>query len=127
MANFKTHFNFENKEQLHKLTVVQAGCHQGNNTGTDAPNTIPNTAATATDATLSNSANSANTTAVSTENIKLHHCWMHGLGKNPQHTSATCKNKAHGHQDAATFLNMMGGCRVIMGSCRNATALSKWG
>ena len=42
-----------------------------------------------------------------------HFCWSHGLGTNPKHTSATCTSCLEGHQKAATFENMMGGCVQI--------------
>ena len=35
------------------------------------------------------------------------YCWTHGAWN---HDSADCKFKAEGHQDKATFKNMMGGC-----------------
>lgn len=41
------------------------------------------------------------------------YCWTHGLGNNPDHTSATCKKKGTGHQESATVSNMMGGNNTI--------------
>ena len=37
------------------------------------------------------------------------YCWTHGYRVGNQHTSATCQNKAPGHQDNATRANTMGG------------------
>ena len=37
------------------------------------------------------------------------YCWTHGYKVHKNHTSATCKRKAPGHQDAATRENPMGG------------------
>ena len=37
------------------------------------------------------------------------YCWTHGYRVRNQHTSATCQNKAPGHQDNATRANTMGG------------------
>ena len=37
------------------------------------------------------------------------YCWTHGLCFNTAHNSKTCSNKAAGHQDEATFADMMGG------------------
>ena len=37
------------------------------------------------------------------------YCWTDGYRVGNQHTSATCQNKAHGHQDNATRANTMGG------------------
>jgi hypothetical protein len=39
-------------------------------------------------------------------------CWTHGSGRNLSHTSATCKNKAPGHQDTATSSNTMGSSKL---------------
>ena len=36
------------------------------------------------------------------------YCWTHGYHVRNNHTSATCQNKAPGHQDQATHDNMMG-------------------
>jgi hypothetical protein len=36
-------------------------------------------------------------------------CWSHGYQVAKSHTSATCKMKKSGHQDAATKINTMGG------------------
>jgi hypothetical protein len=37
------------------------------------------------------------------------YCWTHGSTANSAHTSATCKNKAPGHVDTATWRNKCGG------------------
>lgn len=37
------------------------------------------------------------------------YCWTHGSTTNNTHTSATCKNKAPGHVDTATWRNQCGG------------------
>ena len=42
------------------------------------------------------------------------YCWTHGAWN---HHSADCKNKAEGHQDQATFKNMMGGCTDFCQVC----------
>jgi hypothetical protein len=38
------------------------------------------------------------------------YCWTHGSTANSAHTSATCRNKAPGHVDTATWRNKCGGC-----------------
>jgi hypothetical protein len=48
------------------------------------------------------------------------YCWTHGLMHNPRHTSATCKNKAEGHQDTATVDNKMGGKTTVFQSRSNS-------
>ena len=37
------------------------------------------------------------------------YCWTHGSTTNAAHSSATCKNKAPGHVDSATWRNQQGG------------------
>jgi hypothetical protein len=37
------------------------------------------------------------------------YCWTHGSTANNTHTSATCRNKAPGHVDHATWRNKQGG------------------
>jgi hypothetical protein len=37
------------------------------------------------------------------------YCWTHGSTANGTHTSATCRNKAPGHVDTATWRNKQGG------------------
>jgi hypothetical protein len=41
--------------------------------------------------------------------VKRGYCWTHGSTTNADHSSATCKNKAPGHQDTATWRNQLGG------------------
>ena len=59
------------------------------------------------------SANTATTPPVAKEEAKVCYCWTHGAGFNPDHTSATCKFPATGHQKEATISNMMGGNNTI--------------
>ena len=40
------------------------------------------------------------------------YCWTHGDHVGNNHTSATCQNKAPGHQDQATHTNTMGGSQA---------------
>ena len=37
------------------------------------------------------------------------YCWTHGVTSNLRHTSASCRRKASGHKDEATYNNRMGG------------------
>jgi hypothetical protein len=57
------------------------------------------------------------------------YCWSHGLGSNPDHSSATCTNRQPGHNPKATVANMMGGCCIIENapstSAPNATTMTK--
>ena len=113
MANFKTHFNAENKERLRKLTAAQAGFHGANHVdpvASDPPSppvTPPAPAANSTTVTPPPQ-------VITNDGIKMYYCWTHGLGTNPNHTSPTCQHKAEGHKDDATVSNMQGGSNTIM-------------
>ena len=39
------------------------------------------------------------------------YCWTHGVTSNLRHSSATCRRKATGHKDDATFNDRKGGCQ----------------
>ena len=118
LVNFKTHFNRENKERLRKLTAKTAGYHGANQALTN--NTQENLQETSAVATTKNSKPPSGKTATNPfgvnvgNNRTMYYCWTHGLGKNPNHTSPNCKNKATGHQDTATADNLMGGNDRIM-------------
>ena len=115
MVNFQSHFNFENKERIHQLTATGAGYH--GTTRNSIPATVsPSASSAATDTTTITTPTGAG--SVTAENIKLYYCWTHGLGRNPNHTSQTCKKKGEGHKDTATFTDMQGGARTIMGGGR---------
>jgi hypothetical protein len=42
-------------------------------------------------------------------NVSRGYCWTHGSTTSAAHTSATCKNRADGHNEAATWRNKLGG------------------
>jgi hypothetical protein len=110
MANFQLHFDHENDERVRKLTAQTAGFHGANNT-TSTPTTdvVPPSPGTA----------AAVTPHVDIGNgTKMYYCWSHGLGKNEQHTSATCSNKKEGHKTDATADKMKGGNNTISGGFR---------
>jgi hypothetical protein len=48
-------------------------------------------------------------TQYSSNNISLFYWWTHGLSKNPEHTSGSCKSKGEGHSDDATIDDRKGG------------------
>ena len=116
MANFITHFNCENRECIRKLTVKQAGFHGANTATNKTTSVTPTTKPTPKD--------EPNHSIKTNNGTTMYYCWMHGLGKNCNHTSVTCKNKGEGHKDEATADNMMGGNNKIMSGCppRNTTA-----
>jgi hypothetical protein len=102
-SNLKTDFARANRERVRLLTSDSAGYHGANSAAQTA--TAAATAAAA-------KANSAAATAPSTSTAAptgFHYCWSHGLGKNPDHTSATCEKPAAGHCLDATLSNMKGG------------------
>ncbi len=47
-----------------------------------------------------------------------YYCWSHGLGRNKNHTSATCNARKEGHQADATLNDPKGGCPNLMGISR---------
>ena len=91
LANVQTHFQTANKERLRHLTSSQGGytTPAANNLGQPVPKPPP------------------------TETPPLYYCWSHGLGRNPAHTSATCKSTFPNHRKDATVSNMLGGCNRI--------------
>lgn len=107
-ANFRTHF-----QQAYKLlpaTAKSAGYHTANAvqslTAADVEQIVRKSLAS------HNKKSSAPPAPTSTPG-ELTYCWTHGLSKNKSHDGKTCKNKAHGHQDAATVDNKMGGSERV--------------
>ena len=132
---FLAHFNTENERRLTKLKAGDAGFSTplvanaatvpsnatsyslGYNQGWAAAIALKQgIAANTNESSGSNSdANGGDTTchAVSSSGKKWYYCWTHGLGKNKNHTSATCNRQADGHKTGATLDNMMGGSAKI--------------
>jgi hypothetical protein len=102
-ANYKIHFTKLDKLRLQRLTAQAAGFHGANQTTTTTP---PDTTT------------AAITGRVRSDEIPLYYCWSHGLGKNPNHTSASCDNKKTGHQMDATIFDRKNGSPYI--SCGNS-------
>ena len=108
-ANFKPHFNAAERQRLRDLTAKQGGYHDAA-AATRPPPTTPT------------SPTPTNPPHVDIGGgVKMYYCWTHGLGKNRNHTSATCNNKAEGHKDEATADNMMGGNNKIMSARARST------
>ena len=97
LDNFKVHFNKANKERRRKLTAQTAGYH-----GAHAATPIPTVTTIAPFCVV--------------DGEQMFYCWSHGLGRNPNHCSATCTSKRQGHKDNATVNNRMGGNSNIMSS-----------
>ncbi|KAG7372531.1 hypothetical protein IV203_018674 [Nitzschia inconspicua] len=98
--NFQEHFESANLLRLQELTTKQAGFHSANFA------TPPNAPATASAAPTSSNSITVNSTT-------MYYCWSHGLGFNPNHTSATCQRPSEKHDHTATIRNPKGGCRLI--------------
>jgi hypothetical protein len=103
LPKFMLHFTKHEKECHHKLTARSAGFRGANNV-TPEPATPPAT-------TIPGNAYRGNegTPAFNSNKIELYYCWIHGLSRNPQHTSSQCQSKSDNHQDTATLDNRMGG------------------
>jgi hypothetical protein len=124
VLNIKQHFERANKERIRQLTAKQAGYHGANiadateaSTNDNSDNSRPPPTIITPGANNSTvaSANSA-TSGITTNNVQMYYCWTHGLGMNPEHTSASCQNKADGHKNLATANNLLGGNDRIMAS-----------
>ena len=95
-ANMPAHFLNANKERLRTITTSAAGFQTAN---------------AATPAVCPPTTNSSSTVRIG--DCTMYYCFSHGLGKNPEHTSATCSNPREGHKREATADNMMGGINTI--------------
>ena len=89
-ANAQVHFKRANKERKRQATSKETG-YAAANAASRAPAPAP-----------------APTQGNPTTSTTMHYCWSHGLGFNPNHTSATCTNRAQGHVETATVENMQG-------------------
>lgn len=106
LLNFTSHFNFENKERLRKLTAQTAGYH-----GANQATIVPASPAASVAAAAALVANAAPAALIG--DVRMFYCHTHGLGKNSAHTSATCTHPGSDHKTGATILNMMGGNNKI--------------
>ena len=132
MKEFRKHLNYQDKLRRQSMTSKTAGYHSANHADgrATADAATLDTASTMSTLTAKLAAaliaqaktappNAAARNArlkrycVEADTIKLFYCWTHGLGRNPKHTSATCRAKATGHRDDATILERLGGSNVI--------------
>jgi hypothetical protein len=102
LANFKSDFTHANTERVRCLTVGNTGHSAYAATTPPAPGTAH--------------------PSITTDGTKMYYCWTHGLGTNPNHCSSACSNKAAGHIDNATAINLQGGSRTIMTGYRRPAA-----
>jgi hypothetical protein len=98
LPNFTAHFNFENKERLRKLTAQTADFHGAHQAAIAAA-----------------AAAAAAACDVIIDDLWMHCCHTHGLGKSAAHTSLTCTHPGANHKTEATITNMMGGNNKIYG------------
>lgn len=132
MPSFRAHFRAANDDRT--VTTGSAGYHTA--TGANAASTVAPT--TALSMALNCSSTEHQLSQLTAAVTKLHlaitapsprprstqhpppaattntYCWTHGATLNPFHTSATCKNKADGHQDTATAANPLNGSTRIL-------------
>jgi hypothetical protein len=113
-ATFQLHFTKQEKLRLKKLTAAAAGYHGANKATIIPPDDQPPTNVAA--AAQSKDTHQCDGTA-------LFYCWSHGLGINPEHTSATCSNTLPNHVHAATLMHRKGGSTLI--SCGRSGYLGK--
>lgn len=100
--NFKIHFDAANEYRLENMTAEAAGFHGANNTEHQANAAVH-----------TGQSPNRNNALVDPMSLTWGYCWTHGCGRNSEHTSLTCTNKAPGHQDDATMDNMKGGNNTI--------------
>lgn len=99
----KSEFTKADKERRRLLTVRAAGFH-GNAVAAAATNTTPAEQALVAPA-------AAPPSLGTTAPKAWHYCWSHGT--NSSHASTDCRHPQSGHNNAATFDNMLGGCNLI--------------
>jgi hypothetical protein len=106
LPRFTSHFTQANLERVRSMTAQRGGFHGANAAATD-------------DIDFTQAANSANgpnngpsRVPVNPDQI-FYYCWSHGLGKNAEHTSATCASKAPNHCIDAVLSDMKGGNNTI--------------
>jgi hypothetical protein len=120
-ANFKTHFARHDRDRQETATSASAG-YAGAVQPTNPPETPdgsacavtalpsgPELIALLTELATLRKTQPANSTTPRSLTSARGYCWTHGSTTNSTHTSATCKNKAPGHVDTATWRNKCGG------------------
>lgn len=117
LAAFQDHFQRMNMDRLEAMTTSSAGYHGAANAAIQNP--TPSVAPPTLEAIMAElqslraAANAAQAPPVSAppkpQLPPTAYCWTHGASRNTAHTSATCRNKLEGHQDAASLTNKMGG------------------
>jgi hypothetical protein len=104
-ANFEAKFRLADQDYNQTRTSRSAGYHRANATTAPNPTTMAPTATPPPGNPVPRPVARKTTGPAPITS----YCWTHGLLRSPDHTSANCKGKAEGHQDAATASNKMGG------------------
>ena len=102
LANFRARFTIANTERVANLTAGQQM----------TPTCVPGRAFAAKGGTPPNAPNGPAIYCTPVGSW-YSYCWTHGVTKDPEHNSLSCKKKAVGHQDDATIDNMKGGNNTI--------------
>jgi hypothetical protein len=119
-ANFVEHFTAEHAALQEQRTTSAAGYHHANAAGAAAPPLVPPAPHLAA-ASGPSVAPSNPFEVVCHGGFKMHYCWTHGLGLNPQHTSQSCNNPGDGHVRTATLQtakDTKGSTRINLGGRR---------
>ncbi len=116
--NFKSHFARHDRDRLETATTASAGYAGAVQPVIEAPTATgtalaatalpsgPELIALLTELAAFRKNQPTNSTRPTTQRG---YCWTHGSTTNNAHTSATCRNKAPGHVDTATWRNKCGG------------------
>jgi hypothetical protein len=129
-ARFVSHFTAQNRERLDNAPTSAAAGYHGLAAAVshhppppDLPSLVQELQALRTSlAKLKYATPAVATPSVTpvTPSPALSYCWTHGSSKNLEHTSATCKGPAPGHQHLATATNKLGGSNKIWTPARPA-------
>jgi hypothetical protein len=122
-ANFKIHFARQERDRLETATTATAGYSGTAFATVSHPTPVPPhgeahaAAATITPAALADLLAEVSRLRLActpvprtaTPPVTRGYCWTHGSSTNASHASTTCKNRADGHMEAATWRNKLGG------------------
>ncbi|MHA7856379.1 hypothetical protein [Marinobacter shengliensis] len=111
---FQDHFEraYENREREKTAKASGFACVPTHSANQPPPVVTPPTAPGANAGTNEDAKPNAQRRLVYND-TPLSYCWTHGLVRNASHTSATCTNRADGHDETATLFNRKGGCNEI--------------
>lgn len=117
-ATFKSDFDGADKHRCKKLTAKAAGFYTANMATAEA-NVATKEKMPATTKTLLKFDPKEHQLCLPEGAEVIFYCWTHGIGTNPNHTSAMCLAPAEKHKKNATFKKRMGGSTAVGGDFRN--------